>query len=379
MAQQLKIAVNTRLLIKSRLDGIGRFSYETLKRITTRHPEHHFIFLFDRPFDEEFIFADNITPIVIGPQARHPFLFYIWFEVSVANILNKLNPDLFLSPDGYLSLKAKCKSLAVIHDINFAHYPGDLPYLVRKYYNYFFPRFARKATRIATVSEYSKDDISSTYEIKEENIDVVYNGASEKFVPLDPYLHKTVKEKYTAGDDYFLFVGSLHPRKNIARLMEAFDGFKKQKSNKIKLLIVGDKYWWNDEMENAFSKMQYKNDIVFTGRLNDSDLARVYGAAYALTYFPYFEGFGIPVLEAMYCDIPVICSDTTSMPEIAGKAALFADPFSVNAMKDGMMKITYDNALREQLIKKGKERRQLFSWGRSSELLWNSIEKTIHG
>ena len=140
----MTIAVNTRLLIKNKLDGIGRFTHETLKRITTEHKEHHFVFLFDRDFDEEFIFSDNITPLILGPQARHPVLFYIWFEMSVGNVLNKLKPDLFLSPDGYLSLRARCKSLPVIHDINFAHYPQDLPYSVRKYYNHFFPKFAKK-------------------------------------------------------------------------------------------------------------------------------------------------------------------------------------------------------------------------------------------
>lgn len=372
------IAVNTRLLIKNRLDGIGRFSFETLKRITRQHPEHHFIFLFDRPYDNEFIFSDNITPIILHPQARHPVLFCLWFEISVANTLNKLKPDLFLSPDGYLSLRSNCKSLSVIHDINFAHYPGDLPFVVRKYYNYFFPRFAHKATRIATVSEYSKDDICSTYEINENTVDVVYNGSGEKFVPLEYSAHHKVKEKYTGGFDYFLFVGSLHPRKNISRLLQAFDAFKKAKENKIKLLIVGDKYWWNDEMENAYKEMEFKNHVVFTGRLNDDELTLVYGAAFALTYFPYFEGFGIPVLEAMSCDVPVVCSDTTSMPEIADRAALFANPFSVDDIKDALLKITFDEKLRRELIQKGRLRKQYFSWDRTADLLWQSVKKAIN-
>lgn len=153
----MKIAVNTRLLVKNKLEGIGWFSYETLKRITTQHPEHEFYFIFDRKHSDDFIFSDNVTPIELFPQARHPFLYYLWFEFSMPRLLKKLKPDLFLSPDGYLSLKSKIKSLVVFHDLNFEHYPEDIPWLERKNYKYFFPRYAKKADRIATVSEYSKD------------------------------------------------------------------------------------------------------------------------------------------------------------------------------------------------------------------------------
>ena len=119
----MKIAVNTRLLLKDKLEGIGWFSYETLKRITTQHPEHQFYFIFDRPFTDEFIFSYNIEPVVIGPPARHPVLWYYWFEFRLPGLLKKINPDIFLSPDGYLSLKSHFKSIAVIHDLNFIHYP----------------------------------------------------------------------------------------------------------------------------------------------------------------------------------------------------------------------------------------------------------------
>src|ERR1039457_2407091 len=159
----MNIAVNTRLLIKDKLDGIGWFTYESLKRITVQHPEHSFYFIFDRKFNPEFIFSNNITPIVLYPQARHPLLFYLWFEYSLSSLLKRLNADLFLSPDGYLSLKSDTKSLAVIHDLNFEHYPNDLPFLVRKYYRYYFPKFANKATIIATVSEFSKQDNVKQY------------------------------------------------------------------------------------------------------------------------------------------------------------------------------------------------------------------------
>jgi glycosyltransferase involved in cell wall biosynthesis len=374
----MEIVVNTRLLLNNKLEGIGWFSYETLKRITKAHPEHHFIFLFDRDFDEKFLFSDNITPLIISPQARHPFLFYWWFELSVASLLNKLKPDLFISPDGYLSLNAECKQLAVIHDLNFEHYPKDLSFLVRKYYKFFFPRFAKKATRIATVSDFSKQDIIKTYGIDDKLIDVVYNGCNTSFVPLEENAKKFTKDKYSSGSDYFLFVGALHPRKNISRLFKAFDLFKKNHSNDVKLVIVGVKYYWTSEIKQTYLNMDHKKDVVFTGRLSGEELKKVMASALALTYVPYFEGFGIPILEAMNCDVPVITSDVTSMPEVAAGAALLVDPFSVESISEGMRRICSDPDLRKSLIEKGQKRKLDFSWDKTADLLWASVLKAVH-
>jgi glycosyltransferase involved in cell wall biosynthesis len=374
----LKIVVNTRLLLKNRLEGIGRFTQETLRRITAQHPEHHFLFVFDRPFDEEFIFADNITPVILSPQARHPVLFWWWFELSMPPLLKKLKPDLFLSPDGYLSLSSKVPQLPVMHDLNFAHYPQDVPFLVRKYYNYFFPKFAQKAARIATVSEYSKNDISTLYGIDPGRIDVVYNGVNSGFQPVQDAVREQLRMKYSGGQEYFLFVGSLHPRKNIARLLPAFDNFKSSTGSGKKLLIVGVPYWWTSEIKAAFENMKYKGDVIFTGRLTDDELYKVMGAAFALTYVPYFEGFGIPILEGMQAGVPVITANVTSMPEVSGDAALLVDPFSIDSIAQGMTALEKDSALRNSLVEKGKIRSREYSWDRSAALLWESISKTVN-
>ncbi len=374
----MKIVVNTRLLIKDKLEGIGWFTYETLKRITQQHPEHDFYFVFDRKFDSSFIFSDNITPIVAAPQARHPFLFYLWFEYSIPKVLKKINPDLFLSPDGYLSLSAKTKSLSVIHDLNFEHYPEDLPFLVRKYYRYFFPKFAKKANRIATVSEYSKMDIIKQYEISKDKIDVVYNGANEIYKKVTNDEKKITLEKYSKNKPYFVFVGALHPRKNLTNLFKAFDKFKKIHSSEIKLLIVGEKKWWTYEMKSIYEQMQFKDDVIFCGRLSPEELQKVIGSAISMTYVSYFEGFGIPILEAFYCDTPVITSNVTSMPEIAGDAALLVDPFSVDDIVDAMLQISSNNNLRNDLILKARERRKKFTWQKTADRLWMSIEKCLN-
>ena len=379
------IAVNTRLLLKDKLEGIGWFTYESLKRITKSHPEHKFLFLFDRPFSEEFIFSDNVSPMVVGPPARHPFLWYWWFEQSLPKVFHKYEPDLFLSPDGFLSLSniapagtKECKSLAVIHDLNFEYYPQDIPFLARKYFQRYFPRYAKKANRIATVSEYSKQDISKLYKVPSEKIDVVYDGANEVFTPA-PKGERSLKLPLGLGqvESFFLFVGALSPRKNVARLLQAFDKFKKTEPSKIKLVIAGEKMWKTADVEAAYNSMQFKNDVVFTGRLGIHDLKEVMAAALALVFVPYFEGFGIPIVEAMYCDVPVITSNVTSMPEVAGNAALLVDPFSVDSIKEGMLRIYKDEILRNQLIENGRKQREKFSWDKTAETLWGSIEKTI--
>lgn len=374
----MRIAVNTRLLLKDKLEGIGWFTFETLKRITESHPEHQFYFLFDRPYSEEFIFSPNIIPVKLFPQARHPFLYYIWFQFSVKNALRKIKPDLFISTDGYLPLNIKFKSLIVFHDLNFEHYPKDVPVMERWYYRTFFPKFARKADRIATVSEFSKNDIASLYNIHFDKIDVVYNGANEAYVPIPSIDQDMVRQKLTNGLPYFYFIGSLHPRKNLANLFRAYDLYRKNSDYKAKLVITGVKKWWTKEIESVYSEMSFKDDVIFTGRLTVPEARQTMASALALTYVSYFEGFGIPIVEAFRSGTPVITSNVSSMPEISGDAALIVDPFDVSSISRALIQISSDDKLREQLIAKGFERAKKFTWNQSAGNLWNSVLKTMN-
>lgn len=373
----MKIAVNTRLLLKNKLEGIGWFSYETLRRITAQHPEHQFYFLFDRPYDDSFIFSGNITPVVIPLQARHPVLYYLWFEKAVPRALKKIAPDLFFSPDGYLSLSTPVKSMNVFHDLNFEHYPEDLPRAERWFYRHYFPRYAHKAVRIATVSEYSKKDIINQYKVPAGKIDVVYNGVNETYCAVSDPDKESTRRRYTGGAPYFVFVGALHPRKNIANLFHAFDHFRQNCQCDTKLLLVGQKKWWTPKIREAYEKMTHKQEVIFCGRLNADELRMVMGSALALTYVSYFEGFGIPILEAFRCETPVITSNVTSMPEVAGDAAHLVNPFSVTSISEGLTKLATDAAYRDLLIERARVRRDGFSWQKSADLLWDSIEKAL--
>ncbi len=373
----MNIAVNTRLLLKDKLDGIGWFTYETLKRITQNHPEHKFFFIFDRTFDNEFIFSNNIEPLIAAPQARHPVLWYLFFEYGITKTLKKINADIFLSPDGWLSLRTNVPSIPVIHDLNFNHFPEFIPWHVRKYYYTFFPKFAKKAVRIATVSEFTKNDIIKTYGIDNSKIDVVYNGANINYLPVDENKKQEIRDKYTSGKPYFLFIGTIHPRKNLKNLLLAFDKYKKSTNNETKLFVVGSKKWWTSDLEKAFSSMSYKNDVIFFGRASEQQLKDIIPAAFALTYPSFFEGFGIPILEAFYSKVPVITSESSSMPEVGGDAAIYVNPSSIDSIFNALVKISADKNLRENIITKGFEQKNKFSWDKSANNLWNCIEKSF--
>lgn len=371
-----KILVNTRFLIKDKLEGIGRFTYETLKCMVQNHPEHEWFFLFDRQWNDEFVFAENVTPIKIAPQARHPILWYWWFQQSVPTIINKIKPDLFLSTDGFTTYKTKVKKVTVFHDLAFEHYPKDMNWMVNLFYKTFTPGYTQVSDRIATVSEYSKQDLIKTYNVEEDKIDVVYNGASEYFKPIALDKIDSTKEKFCDGNNYFCFVGALQPRKNVANLFKAFDKFKKVDNKKIKLVVVGRKAWKSDEIFNTYQSMEYRDDVVFTGHLKHEEIADIYGAALGLVYIPYFEGFGIPIIEAQNCECPVITSKVTSMPEVSGDGAILVDPFNIDEITSAMTSLL-DEEFRNDLIAKGIVNVKRFSWQQTSEKLWNCIEKVL--
>jgi len=376
--QRLKIAVNTRFLIKDKLEGIGLFTAESLKRIVTQNPDVDFYFLFDRAYSTEFIYGPNVTPVVLFPQARHPFLWYWWFEVSVAGWLNRNRPNLFLSPDGYASLSAHVPQVLVMHDLAYEHFKNHVPFITRIYYQYYMPRFAKKAARIATVSEFSKQDIIKQYGVLANKVDVVYNGAKEVYQPISPDTASSIKVKIANGENYFVYVGSIHPRKNVARLLQAFDKFKTSTASKMKLVIVGRKAWNFEDVDTAYNNMQHQADVIFTGHIPPADLGQIAAAAYAMVYVSLFEGFGIPIIEAMSCNVPVITSNITSMPEAAGNAALLVNPHSVDEIAQAMQTLAADNNFRNELIQKGKQQVQKFSWDLTAQKLWQCCLKALN-
>jgi glycosyltransferase involved in cell wall biosynthesis len=370
----MRIAVNTRFLMEGKLEGLGWFTHETMKRWVAQYPEHEFIFIFDRPFSEQFIFGENVTGVVAFPPARHPLLFYWWYEWSIPRILRQHKADVFVSPDGFMSLRTAVPTLMVLHDIAWKHFEGHVNFSTFQYYNHYVPKFVQAAGRIATVSEYSKQDMVQYFGADPQKIDVVYNGSHERYQPLEQAEKEAVRAQYSEGQPYFLYVGSIHPRKNVARLLKAFDQFKEATQSPLKMLVVGRKMGKGSPLEQLLPTLTHAADILFLGYLSTDTLPKVVGAAYALTYVSLFEGFGIPLLEALYCDVPSITAKTSSMPEVVGEAGLLADPTSTEDIAQKMQQLWQQPALRRALIEKGRQQRQLFSWQQTAQKLWKSLE-----
>ncbi|GAA4380388.1 glycosyltransferase family 1 protein [Hymenobacter koreensis] len=375
----MDIAVNVRFLLPGgQLEGIGRFTYETLSRMVRQHPEHTFHFLFDRPFDPQYLFAPNVVPHVLFPPARHPFLFVAWFEGAVALWLKRHRPAAFLSTDGFTTLATQVPRVTVMHDLAFEHFPQDVGLLQRKYYHFFAPRFARASRRIVAVSEATKLDLVQTYGIEPARIDVVYNAADVRFQPLPENQQVTVRQRFSGGQPYIMFVGALQPRKNLVNLLLAFDRFKQQTGSATQLLIVGRKAWKAGSMFDVYQQMQHQAAVHLTGRVTDDELVQLYAAARVCAYVPYFEGFGIPIVEAQQSGCPVLTSDRSSMPEVAGPGgALLANPFSVEELAAALTRLDSDALLRAQLAGQGLINVRRFSWDSSAERLWQSVESVL--
>lgn len=373
----MKIAVNTRLLLKDRLEGIGQFTYETLRRITRMHPEHQFFFFFDRKFDESFLFSDNVTPVVVHPQARHPYLWYLFFEYGIPLKIRKIKADLFLSTDGWIPTKLEIPVVNVIHDLNFLHHPEFVPPVVRRYYDRFFPKFARNASRLATVSDYSRQDIIRSFQVDSDKVDVVFSGNNPAYKPLTKEQQNQVRMKYTGGDDYFLFVGLIHKRKNLDNIFRAFDMFKDRYACSTKLVVVGEKKWWAGEIEDTYLKMRHRDEVLLLGRQPLDVVCELTASSIAMVYTSLFEGFGLPIVDSFNAHIPIITSNVTAMPEIAGDAAILVDPSSPDQLVDAMGCLQQDECLRNALIEKAIARKGLFTWDRTADLLWKTIEKVL--
>ena len=370
----MKIAINTRFLQPGQLEGFGWYTHEIVRRMVLAHKEDEFIFLFDRPFDTRFVYAENVTPIVLAPQARFAPQFLAWFEWAVPGALKKLSAEVFFSPDSMCSLSTKVPTVMTCHDLVPLHLPEQVPLLHRHYLLHFLPKFLRRADHVLTVSEYVRNDIAQTSGIPLGKISTVYNGCRKGFVPLDEVEKESVRAKFSETKPYFFYAGAIHPRKNIPRLIRAFDLFKKKTAATQKLLLAGRFAWQTGEVRSAYELAKHRADIHFLGYVAEEDLPRLTASATALTYVSLSEGFGLPVLEAMYCDTPVLTANTSCLPEIAGDAALLVDPLSETDIAEGLEKLWGDRDFAQNLVRKGRIQRDKFSWDRAAEEVYDVLK-----
>lgn len=370
----MRIAVNTRFLLKNQLEGIGWYTHEVLRRLVMRYPEHDFIFFFDRPYDPAFVFGPNVEAVVLFPPARHYVLWWWWFEIAVPRALRHYQAEVFLSFDGYCSLRTAVPTLMVTHDIAHVHYPEQIPKWARNYYHKYVPKYLNRADKIITVSNFVKQDIIRHYGVPADKVTIAGNGCKSAFKPIPAEQQIQIREKHTGGKPYFFFLGALHPRKNMERLIRAFSQFKERDKNQIQLLIGGRFAWKSTSIKEAWEQSRVKSDIHWLGYVPDNELPELLGSALALTYISLFEGFGVPLLEAMHAEIPIITSNVSSLPEVAGNAALLVDPRSETEIVAAMSSIATDEALRHQLITAGKTQRRKYNWDLTAKVIWEELK-----
>jgi len=372
------IAINARTLRAVPHDGIGWFTYEVVRGIVREHPEHRFVLISDRVFDQLPVEGTNVAYVTIPMRTVHPLLWHAWHEYLLPGVLKRYGAGLLVAPDGIMPLRTDVPCIPVIHDLNHEHRPGDIPRRERLFYSRYFPLYARKAMRVATVSEFSADDISVTYGISRDKIDVVPNGVADIFSPPLAGEAEETRRDFTGGRPYFLFVSNFSPRKNVEAVIRAFNMFRSRSNNDHVLLLAGRRLYLTREIDRELEASPYSSDILFTGSVTRDVLRRLYGGAVALTLVPWFEGFGIPVVEAQRCGTPCIVSDSSSLPEVSGGAALCVSPADAGAIAEAMALLVSDDALRRRLAEEGRQNSLRYTWENAAAKMWNSITKTIN-
>jgi glycosyltransferase involved in cell wall biosynthesis len=399
--QRMIIAINARTLRAVPRDGIGWFTYEVVRGMVLNHPEHRFVLIGDRRYDwlgtkgsshspqllsghdisyEGFpVNSRNVEYVTLPLRTFHPHLWHVWHEYLLPPVLRRVGADLFIAPDGMMPLRTEVPSIPVIHDLNYEHRPGDLPGRECRYYRRRFPLFAKKGVRVATVSHFSAADIADKYGISPDKIDVVPNGVADIFTPPLSGEAEETRRQYTGGRPYFLFVSNFSPRKNVEAVIRAFELFRGNGGGDHVLLLAGRRLYLTREMDRHLEASPYGKDILFTGSVTRDVLRRLYGAAEALTFVPWLEGFGIPVVEAQRCGTPCILSDSSSLPEVSGGAALCVSPADAGAIAEAMARLVTDGALRRRLATEGHANSLRYTWEKAAEKMWQSVIKATGG
>lgn len=377
-AVKKKIAINAWILKNKEYDGIAYYTINCLPLLCEELKEYKVFLLVDWKFNLRiFEKLENVRIIRLFPPYRHPLLYLFFLEIifPIYGFLNRI--DILLGMDGMISLSAGCKQIPIIHDLNFLHYPNSLPFRNRLYYNVLFKHYANKAARIITISAFTKNDIVKNYLIDPNKIDIVYAFSNSGYKEISTDLKNEIKRTYSQGEDYFAVLGSIHPRKNIDTTLKAFKLFLSLTDKKYKLVIIGKFLWNNQKLLSLLSELSIKDSVIFAGRLSDEETNLVLGSAKALVFVSLFEGFGMPLLEAFSTRTPVICSNTTSLDEIAGDAALKVNPIDTGEIAYTMKLISEDSDLTNQLIRNGDKRLRDFSWEKTASLIYESINKII--
>src|SRR6266496_1885161 len=340
--------------------GIGTYIRNLLRQLARLDRQTEFV-VFCRPEDRETLgsLGDNLRPVVetagnysVAEQLRIPLA------------LRREGVTLFHAPHYVLPPLVRCRSVVTIHDCIHLMFPQYLPNrLALTYARTSIELAARRATRIMTVSESSKRDILRFVDVKPDKIDVIYNAFDERF-GVEPREEDVVRvrERYQLHDEFVLYAGNVKPHKNLERLIIAFDLVRKRGLDHLKLVLIGDEISRYASLRRAVHRHQLHKYVRFLGYLPEETLAVMYRLAGVFAFPSLYEGFGLPPLEAMASGTPVVTSNVSSLPEVAGDAAILVDPHDPQAIAHGISRLLTDEKLRRDLRMKGLARARQFSW-----------------
>jgi glycosyltransferase involved in cell wall biosynthesis len=361
-ASPARIAIDARKLHDY---GIGTYVRNLVREFAAQETPEHYV-LICQPRDEEFVRA-------LGPRFE-PLVdrsanYSMRELVSVPLDLRRARVQLFHAPHYVISPLTTCPVVATIHDCIHLRFPQYLPNrAAHAYAKAFMAMAARKARRVITVSEASKDDIRHYLHTPAAKIDVIHNGLDHRFLSApDDVDVANVRARFMLTAPFILYAGNIKPHKNVERLIEAFAIMRRSGHEDVKLLIIGDELSKYPGLRRLVHRHQLHQQVRFFGFVPDATLAALYRLARVFVFPSLYEGFGFPPLEAMASGTPVITSNVSSLPEVVGDAAVMIDPLDAEALAAAMCRVLSDESLRADLIRRGHLRAQAFSWARAAE------------
>ncbi len=342
--------------------GVGYYAENLLGGMMAAAPEHDFMLFSNRdmreawqPLSRETLYDDRFFPVRAA-----------WMQAILPGTLRRVRPDVCHFPNYLAPVAPGCPYLVTIHDMTLFITPRFHRFKKLVLDRTLVPHVARRAARIITVSKSARNDIVRYLKVPKEKVHVIMNAVSPAFKPVvDKASLDAVCARYGLDVPYVLYVGTIEPRKNLTRLIQAFAQLRKA-GLPHKLVLVGQQGWHCEPIYAEVEKQGLQQDAIFTGYVPFDDLPALYSAAESMAFPSLYEGFGLPVLEAMACGTPVVTSASSSLAEVAGDAALLVDPFSVEEIASALRRIHSDRALAEELSYKGRERAAQFTWERAA-------------
>jgi glycosyltransferase involved in cell wall biosynthesis len=355
------IGINTRYL-QSVITGIESYVLNLVKAIEKIEKQKKYVlFQCEKDIINKVTDSANITYYQSKFPTKITFFRILWEQFLLPRDIWKNKCKLFHGPAFVVPIIKACKYIITIHDLSWIYYPESFTFLNRLYFKVFLPLSIKRADKIIVDSDSTKRDLIKEFNIKEEVIKRVYLGVNENFKTInDSVKLNEIKNKYKLPDKFILAISTLLPRKNFEGIIKAFS--KVHSDIDCKLVIVGKKGWLYDNIFKTVKDFNLKDNIIFTGYVPDDDLVYLYNLAELFVLPSFYEGFGLPLLEAMACGCPVLASNVSSIPEVVGDAACLVDPYNIEAISAGIKNVLKDGDLRKSMIEKGFKQSKKFSW-----------------